>query len=113
VSWRTTGLKESEVAEGSLHAVAVDGNAVLLVRVAGGLRAVQGACPHIGGDLADGTVEQGRITCPLHAAVFDLLSGQVLADPFGVSPPEGAVEPLAGYPVRVVDGSVEVDLPAT
>lgn len=110
MTWRATGVRAEDLPESAPRGVVLGDQPVLLVRVAGELRATQGACPHIGGELADGTVESGRITCPLHGAVFDLTDGSVRADPFGVSPPEGAVEPLTLYPVRVVDGLVEVDL---
>ncbi len=111
MSWRTTGVLAADLKEGSLHGATAAGNPIVLVLEAGAVRALAGACPHIGGDLADGTLELGKLTCPLHGAVFDVLSGAVRADPFGVAPPEGGVEPVAVYATRVVDGAVEVDLP--
>jgi apoptosis-inducing factor 3 len=110
MTWTGTGLRSDELRENDLRGVVLGERPVVVVRVGGELRAVQGSCPHIGGDLADGSLDEGRITCPLHAATYDLATGAVLADPFGVSPPEGAVEPLPVYPVRVTDGEVEVDL---
>lgn len=110
MSWRRTGVREAEVVENAPKGTTVGDAPVVLVRLGAELRAIQGACPHIGGDLADGTVELGKIVCPLHGATFDLASGAVRADPFGVVPPEGAVGPLTMYPVRVADGEVEVDL---
>ncbi len=104
-------MAAGELKEGELRGTAVGATPVVLVLAAGGVRALAGACPHIGGDLADGTLELGKLTCPLHGAVFDVLTGAVRADPFGVVPPEGGVEPVPVYGVRVVDGTVEVDLP--
>ena len=111
MSWRATGVKATEVAEGTVRGTAAGARPIVLVRVAGAVHALDGACPHIGGDLADGALELGKITCPLHGATFDAATGAVRADPFGVAPPEGAVEPLRTYPVRVADGEVEVDIP--
>ncbi|HTT16456.1 MAG TPA: Rieske 2Fe-2S domain-containing protein [Thermoplasmata archaeon] len=110
MTWRRTGVPEAELAENAPRGVALGDVPIVLVRAAGAVRAVQGSCPHIGGDLADGTVDLGKLSCPLHGATFDLATGAVRADPFGVAPPEGAVEPLRVYPVRVADGEVEVDL---
>lgn len=38
--------------------------------------AVDDRCPHKGGPLSEGIVHGTSVTCPLHAAVFDLTSGQ-------------------------------------
>jgi nitrite reductase (NADH) small subunit len=38
--------------------------------------AVDDRCPHKGGPLSEGIVHGTSVTCPLHAAVFDLNSGQ-------------------------------------
>ena len=38
--------------------------------------AIDDRCPHKGGPLSEGIVHGPAVTCPLHAAVFDLTSGQ-------------------------------------
>jgi 3-phenylpropionate/trans-cinnamate dioxygenase ferredoxin component len=111
VVWQRTGVVAADLREAVLHGTAAGVRPVVLVRLGGNVHALDGACPHLGGELADGTLERGQLTCPLHGAVFDVETGAVRADPFGVSPPEGAVGPVASYPVRVVDGAVEVDVP--
>jgi nitrite reductase/ring-hydroxylating ferredoxin subunit len=75
---------------------------VAVFNVDGELCAVDGACPHRGGRLADGLVRDGTVTCPLHWFRFDLRTGEHIGDP-GLR--------LTSYPVRVVDGTVEVRLP--
>ena len=42
----------------------------------GGVFAVQAACPHKGGPLADGLVGGTTVICPLHSWKFDLTSGE-------------------------------------
>jgi len=37
--------------------------------------ATQERCPHLGGPLADGLIDQGAVICPLHDRTYDLRSG--------------------------------------
>jgi len=55
--------------------------------------AVQAACPHKGGPLADGLVGGTTLICPLHAWKFDLSSGEAQLGSCG----------LKTYPARVND----------
>jgi len=62
--------------------------------------ALEDRCPHRGGPLSEGILHGDSVTCPLHAWVFDLNTGQALgAD-------EGAVRRFA---VRVEDGRILLD----
>ena len=58
-------------------------------------------CPHAGAPLDQGTIENGRLVCPLHAYCFDLLNGTCDADPRLV---------LTTYRVFADGGAVFVDL---
>ena len=61
--------------------------------------ALDNACPHKGGPLAEGIVHGASVTCPLHAWAFDMNTGQAQgAD-------EGAVRT---YPVRVRNGRIQI-----
>lgn len=53
--------------------------------------AVQAACPHKGGPLADGLLGGSTLICPLHAWKFDLSSGEQI----------GGSCALKTYPVRL------------
>jgi len=110
--WHRTGVAVDTIAVGAMREVLLGATSVLLVRTEEGVRAVEAVCPHLGGLLADGALSGRRLTCPEHAAVFDVADGRVVADPYGVEPPEGAVDSLRTYPVRVDAGQVAVDLPA-
>jgi nitrite reductase/ring-hydroxylating ferredoxin subunit len=111
MTWRKTGVAAETLKPGAMREVMVDTTPVLVARVGPLLFAVEAVCPHLGGLLVDGTLAGRRLTCPLHGAIFDVGTGTVLADPFGVEPPEGGVPPVSSYPVRVEGGMVEVDLP--
>jgi nitrite reductase/ring-hydroxylating ferredoxin subunit len=86
--------------EGRAYAVGDLQIAVFRLR-SGALRATQAVCPHAGGPLADGQLDDSVVLCPLHAAAFDLETGQART----------AHPPLTVYPVRVVDGCITVTAP--
>jgi nitrite reductase (NADH) small subunit len=41
----------------------------------GVIRALDGECPHRGGPLAEGMIEDGKLVCPWHAWAFDPATG--------------------------------------
>ena len=51
-------------------------------------------------DLTGGCVEEGRVMCPRHGAWFDIRTGEALTPP--------AYEPVATFPVRIHDGTVQI-----
>ena len=61
--------------------------------------AIDDRCPHRGGPLGAGTLENGEVVCPLHGWAFDLKTGACRSGPD---------RPVKTYPVRVVDGQVEI-----
>jgi nitrite reductase/ring-hydroxylating ferredoxin subunit len=111
MTWRRTGIAAATLAQGGMREVMVGSTSVLLIRLPQRVVAVEAICPHLGGLLADGTLEGSRLTCPVHGAVFEVTDGSVIADPFGVEPPEGAVAPVGTFSTRVEAGMIEVDLP--
>ena len=78
-----------ELPFGEGRAYVVDGRQVALFRHRSGrVSAVQAACPHAGGPLADGQVDEGLLVCPLHLNAFDLRTGESTTgqDPIAVHP---------------------------
>ncbi|HZP30759.1 MAG TPA: Rieske 2Fe-2S domain-containing protein [Acidimicrobiia bacterium] len=98
VEW-TPVCQELEVSEQPMRVTALGGS-VLVVRVDDRIVAVASTCPHRGGPLDEGKVEDGTIVCPWHASRFRLDDGALLQGPSAV--------PLTRYETRVVDGTVEV-----
>jgi NAD(P)H-dependent nitrite reductase small subunit len=92
----------ADLAPGTAVCVQAGDGEVAVFNVDGELLAVEARCLHKGGALAEGHVNGGVVTCPLHWWRYDLRTGERL----------GAPElRLACYPVRVVDGRVEVRVP--
>jgi len=83
--------------------VEIDDQTIVVFNVAGQYYAIADLCSHDDGPLGDGEVEGIEIICPRHGARFDLRDGKVLALP--------AVEDIPAYPIRVVDGAIEIGLP--
>jgi len=111
VPWRSTGVALATLAAGTKREVLIEGATVLLARVGPGVFAMEGICSHQGGLLADGALENEQVTCPQHGAIFDVTTGQVIADPDGVVPPTGIATALPKYPTKVEGGIVWVELP--
>ena len=55
----------------------------------------------VAGPLSDGTLEDDVVTCPWHGARFCVRDGHVQGPP--------AHEGVTSYPVRVTDGSIEIE----
>ena len=76
---------------------------VLLVNVAGDVRAYQGICSHEYFELDKGFLTADSLTCALHLSRFDLDTGDALDPP--------AEAPLVRYPVVIEDGRVIIEVP--
>jgi 3-phenylpropionate/trans-cinnamate dioxygenase ferredoxin subunit len=95
--------KEADVAPGEVKVVSAYGKSLCLGHCEDGTwGAIDNVCTHDGGVLGEGELEDCQVECPRHGARFELTTGRVTALP--------AVFPVNAYPVRVVDGEVEVDL---
>ena len=133
-------LSLAELAPGSMRRVTVGDLDVLLVWTPDGIAAVDDRCPHMSAPLSIGSLEGCVVQCPLHEGRFDLCSGDPVQMPTtGGLDPDGGYHPTwspAGlppktdppglkaearrltrvrrfryYPVRIVEGSIEVALP--
>ena len=74
---------------------------VALFNVDGTCYAINDTCTHKDGPLSDGALEGDVVTCPWHGARFCVRDGQVQGPP--------ARESVTSYPVRVTDGSIEIE----
>ena len=55
---------------------AASGRVLCVARVNGEVTAMDNECPHNGGPLAEGMIEEGKVICPWHAWAFDRHTGE-------------------------------------
>jgi 3-phenylpropionate/trans-cinnamate dioxygenase ferredoxin subunit len=84
--------------------VDIDEEKIVIFNIAGGYYAIADVCSHDDGPVGDGELSGYEITCPRHGASFDVRTGQVLSLP--------AIVDIPAYPVRLVDGQIQIGLPA-
>jgi nitrite reductase/ring-hydroxylating ferredoxin subunit len=83
-------------------ALEVAGASLAVFLVGGEVHALDDLCPHSGGPLSEGPVENGCVTCPWHGARFELATGRSVG--------EFQCRDVRRHAARVVDGRVEVAL---
>jgi 3-phenylpropionate/trans-cinnamate dioxygenase ferredoxin component len=96
----------SDVPDGGVLGVEVEGERVCLANVEGEIYAFQDRCSHRDFPLSNGEVDPDdcTITCEWHGATFDMRSGAARSLP--------ATRPIKVYGAKVEDGMVLVDLSA-
>lgn len=68
--------KKSEIpSDTGLH-VEAGGKEIALFKVGDRVHALYAVCPHQGGPLHEGGVQEGRVTCPWHGWEFDVSNGE-------------------------------------
>ena len=102
MSQRTRVAGVNEIPEGQGRVVDVAGRTLALFNVGGAFYAIDNSCPHRGGPLGEGDVDNGIVLCPWHAWRWDVRTGRNANNP--------AVT-VACYPVSVVGGGVCVEGP--
>jgi len=93
-------LAETALADGEHEVVDVDGVDVAIFKIEGQYYAIEDVCSHDGGELASGELDGDEIVCPRHGARFCVKTGEVKCAP--------AYENLVSFPLRVVDGKVQL-----
>lgn len=94
--------KTSEIESGRARLINVRGKQIALFNVEGEFFALENACTHDEGPLAEGEISGHEVICPLHGAKFDIRTGEVLGPP--------AYEAVARYTVRVRGADIEVEV---
>ena len=101
MAWHRAASR-SELAEGAVVGVEIEGTPVALYNLGGRIHATHGVCTHAYAMLADGFVEGDKIECPLHQGMFDIPTGKALCAPL--------LEDVRTYAVKIEGDDVLVDL---
>lgn len=76
----------ASVSPGKSRAFNVGRFEIALFNVDGNYYALENACPHQGGPIAEGWIENLTVTCPWHAWCFDLRTGSLTMGDFALIP---------------------------
>jgi nitrite reductase (NADH) small subunit len=88
-------------AEGQVLEISAGGQSFCVARLNGKISALANECPHHGGPLGEGTIENGMVVCPWHAYGFDVNTGACL---------EGSAPSARVFPISIADNDVLVEL---
>lgn len=91
--------KVDDVQPGTSTTVVVENREIALFNVDGQFYALDNTCPHSGGPLAEGWLDDGTVTCPWHAWCFRLADGKMTL---------GDYASVDVFDVRIEDGEVLV-----
>ena len=93
----------SELPNGERLFVEVEGKSLVIFNIADQFFAIGDICSHDDGPVGDGDLEGFNVVGPRHGGEFDVRTGQAVQMP--------AVVDIPAYPVRVVDGMIQVGIP--
>ena len=99
MSHYVTVAEASQVPTDRGLSVRVGGREFALFNISGDICALDGQCPHRGGPLGEGMVENGSVYCPLHGWGFDVKTGACTDNPD---------QHVGCFPTRVVNGNVQI-----
>jgi nitrite reductase (NADH) small subunit len=66
---------------GQVRELTAAGRPLCVANVGGTISVLDGTCPHEGGPLGEGSIEEGRVVCPWHGFAFDVRTGVAPDDP--------------------------------
>ena len=89
-----------DIPDGERLFIEINEQPVVILNIRGDYFAIADVCTHDDGPLGDGMLDDHQIICPRHGARFDVRTGKALTLPAVLDSPV--------YPVRVVDGQIEI-----
>ena len=95
-----TVFNENALMNGENSVIDVDGTDVAIFKIDDEFFAIEDVCSHDGTEIASGELDGDEIICPRHGARFCVKTGAVKSAP--------AYEDIHSYPVRIVDGMVQI-----
>jgi thiamine pyrophosphate-dependent acetolactate synthase large subunit-like protein/nitrite reductase/ring-hydroxylating ferredoxin subunit len=100
LTWRKV-LEPDQLAEGRVTAVTCGHRTLCMTRHEGSYGALDNRCPHQGGPLGEGTIENGLLRCPWHGWDYHPISGKA----------PGFDDGVEAFPVELRDDGVWVGFP--
>jgi 3-phenylpropionate/trans-cinnamate dioxygenase ferredoxin component len=94
--------RTSEIADQAARVFDIEDRRIALFNLGGRFYALDDACPHEGGPLSEGSIEDEEVECPWHSSRFNLKTGEVTVPP--------ALENVGRYNVRVTGDDIEVEV---
>ena len=76
-----------DIPPSQMKAVEVAGEKICVANIEGKYYAIGNVCTHVGGPLAEGTLEGYEVECPWHGSKFDVRTGEVTRSPAARSEP--------------------------
>ncbi len=99
---RVTVAKLTDVPPGQCLAVEAEGVGVALFNVGGTIYALDNTCPHAGGPLGEGTLDNDIVECPWHGWRYNVKTGER---------PENSQIKVDCYPVHLEGDRITVVIP--
>ena len=101
VIWHKVLSNKKLLPEGRVKSVTAKHHDICLTHVKGVFSALDNKCPHQGGPLGEGSIENGHLRCPWHGWDFDPCTGKA---------PGGFEDGVKTYQVKEEDGAIYVGL---
>jgi pyruvate oxidase len=93
--------KVSDFEEGRVKTVTAGTKTVALSLFEGKFRAIDNHCPHQGGPLGEGSIEEGWLRCPWHGYEYHPCTGK---------PPAGLDDLVTTYPIEVNEDNISIGI---
>ena len=74
-------IKTAEIFPGGMKAVELNGRELIVCNCGGSYHAIDRRCGHMNAPLEMGTLDGSILTCAMHCAQFDVITGEALSGP--------------------------------
>ncbi|MFK5983721.1 MAG: thiamine pyrophosphate-binding protein [Flavobacteriaceae bacterium] len=101
IIWHNVLCNKKDLPEGRVKTVTANHKGICLTHFKGKFSALDNRCPHQGGPLGEGSIENGLLRCPWHGWDFDPCTGV---------PPGGFDDGIDTFPVKEENESIFVGL---
>ncbi|WP_299709356.1 thiamine pyrophosphate-binding protein [uncultured Tenacibaculum sp.] len=101
IVWHKILGNKNELPEGRVKTVTANHKGICLTHYKGKFSALDNRCPHQGGPLGEGSIENGMLRCPWHGWDFDPCTG---------NSPGGHDDGIETFPIKEEDNAIFVGL---